>query len=182
MTIRPQEQRPAIKAKRTFAEGSCGPVFKAIALTQGHVALVSDCDYERIAAFNWQVCHLKKAGKFYAMRKDKSAGIARTVFMHREVMNAPDALVVDHVDGDGLDNRRFNLRLCSQSDNTLFVSRPNTNSKSGIRGVHQRGKKWEAAICRNRKVTRLGLFDTKDEAAAAYRSAKAHILAWGKSR
>ena len=80
---------------------------------------------------------------------------------------------VDHINGDGSDNRWENLRLCSRAENNQNqgVSR---NSRSGVTGVcfHRPSQRWRAYIVKDYRQTHLGLFATKEEAAAAYRKAK----------
>lgn len=91
--------------------------------------------------------------------------------MHRELMGFPDCLV-DHVDGDGLDNRRENLRLANFSQNRTNQKR--NLKKSGYRGVEYDGsrrcgrKKWRATIYHQNKRYRLGRFETPEDAARAY--------------
>jgi len=129
------------------------------------LALVSQEDYEQLARYNWQA-HISR-GAFYATRGEfiPETGRQRTIRMHRVILNAPDDMEVDHINGDGLDNRRENLRLASRGQNmgNVPVSR---NNRSGYLGVHleSRTGRW-AAACRGRN---LGSYDTPEEAARAY--------------
>ena len=83
--------------------------------------------------------------------------------------------VVDHIDGDKLNNRRANLRLCSQADNTRNT-RLGRNNTSGAKGVSlDVNGKWRARIWKDRKEIRIGTFDTVEEALAAYDKAAAEL-------
>lgn len=93
--------------------------------------------------------------------------------LHREVLQYDGPLEVDHIDGNTLDNRKSNLRLVTTSQNQMNRGISYAN-KSGFKGVswNKASKKWMAQIKANNVHYYLGLFDTKEEAAAAY-SAKA---------
>lgn len=136
---------------------------KAIPLTKGQVAFVDDEDFERISKFSW---YYSKNG--YAATKPYRSG--KAIYMHREVMNAPDGTEVDHRNtARKLYNCKENLRICSHSQNG--ANRPKqTNNTSGYKGVfsHKKTIKWRAQIRKDRKSYHLGLFDTTVEAAIAY--------------
>lgn len=98
---------------------------KYIELTKGKLALVSDEDFEELKQYKWCATNCrtyrgeKRYGdKWYAMRR---ATVSRnkvvTIYMHRWIMNATKGKVVDHLDGDGLNNQRENLRLTSSYEN-----------------------------------------------------------------
>jgi hypothetical protein len=95
----------------------------------------------------------------------------QTLLLHRLVMGLGSGrkVQVDHINGDKLDNRRANLRLCDNRQNHQNTSKPVTNT-SGFKGVHSHpmSKKWVAAISINSKLTHLGMFETKELAAKAY--------------
>lgn len=99
-------------------------------------------------------------------------------YLHRVIMQAPKGLEVDHVNNDGLDNRRHNLRLATGSQNRGNVGLTRRN-RSGYKGVFRVGRsgKWRAVICQNDKRHRLGDFDDPREAARAYDQAA--IEQWG---
>lgn len=86
-------------------------------------------------------------------------------YLHRMIMSAPKGLTVDHINGDRLDNRRCNLRLCSNRDNNL-----NKKGRGRYKGVYfnKVAKKWTAQIGLNSHIQYLGLFDTPEEAAIQY--------------
>jgi len=89
--------------------------------------------------------------------------------MHRLIMNAPEGLVVDHIDRNGLNNRKCNLRLCTKAQN-VQNSRPRRNRSSKYKGVfwNKLNKKWSASIHKGDKRIYLGGFDDEIEAALAY--------------
>jgi len=136
---------------------------RRIPLTQGKFALVDAGDYYRLAKYNWCANGPDKT-KFYATRKHNG----KYVKMHRAIVDAPGHLFVDHIDHNGLNNRRSNLRLCSIAQNNLNATSRKGSSK--YKGVHwkRKSKKWSAAIQLNRKIYHIGLFDNEIAAAKAY--------------
>jgi len=134
-----------------------------IPLTQGKYAIVDAEDYERVSRYKW--CLSRTRGQLYAQRRTGG----KTVRMHQFIMNPPKGMVVDHIDGNGLNNRRSNLRICTRPENTRN-RRPNPNTSTGYKGVwrdKRTGRYW-AQIYFKGKSTRLGSFDTAVEAAHAY--------------
>jgi len=137
---------------------------RLIPLTQGKFAIVHAEDYEWLSQYKW--CALKTHdNKFYAVRRKNN----KTIIMHRQIMNAPAGLVVDHIDGNGLNNRRTNLRICTQAQN-IHNSRPRRNRSSKYKGVfwNKTNKKWIVTIHKGDKRIYLGGFDDEIEAALAY--------------
>lgn len=129
-----------------------------------YVALVDDGDYEYLNQFRWSV---GKSGKIlYAIRATRVDGKIIMQFMHGAIMNAKG---VDHIDGNGLNNQRSNLRLCTQSENGMNM-RNRENTSSIYKGVYfsKSAQKWCAAIKINRKGISLGLFVSELDAAKAY--------------
>jgi len=139
---------------------------KTVPLTKGKVALVDDCDFESISKYKW---HLVK-GK-YAARGIREGKATKAVYMHRLILNAPKEMLVDHRDGDGLNNQRANLRLASRRENAR--NRPEQkNNKAGLKGVSQvPSGRWRASIRANRRLIYLGIFETANLAADAYQQA-----------
>lgn len=92
--------------------------------------------------------------------------------MHREILK--DALTsgmqVDHINGNGLDNRRSNLRICTRSENARNRGMYR-NNKQGLKGVKKNGSGFSAEVMADRKLHYLGTFQTPQEAHAAYCSA-----------
>lgn len=91
-----------------------------------------------------------------------------TCYLHRVIMNAPPGVQVDHINGDTLDNRRCNLRLCTHKENGH--NRKLQGGTSKFKGVtwHKRDRKWQAGIRHNGKQIHLGYFNDDVEAARAY--------------
>ncbi len=149
---------------------------KQIQLTRGMVALVDGEDFERINTYKW--CVLKHhSGRFYAIRFTGPRIFRKVIYMHRDVMNAPRRIEVDHIHPeDTLDNRKANLRLCTHAEN-LHNHKKNTNNTSGYKGVswNSRYHRWEAKIGFDNKHIWLGIFGTAEDAARAYdNAAKEH--------
>ena len=96
-------------------------------------------------------------------------GKRKIQYLHRLVMDAPKKVQVDHIDGNKLDCRRTNLRLCTHAGN-MRNCRMRKNNTSGRKGVswHRKSGKWQAQIRVNGKLIHIGLFEFPDEAATAY--------------
>lgn len=147
---------------------------KEIQLSQGKVALVDDDDFERLNKFKW--CALKNSRGYYAVRTCYKHG-KRTVFMHKEILNAKD-LLTDHIDHDCLNNQKHNLRLATgaQNNRNKISAR---NSRSRFKGVYLSKCKhngrlytyWRASIAADGKVYNLGNHDNEVDAAMAYNTA-----------
>lgn len=141
-----------------------------VPLSQGYEALVDVDDLPVLALFNWSVTRSLKKGGEYAQRAERRDGKLHLIKMHRVITNAPKGLVVDHINGDGLDNRRVNLRLCVQSDNMKNQAVHVTN-KLGIKGVSKKNNRYVAKISHGDRAIWLGSYLTAEEAASAYRGA-----------
>ena len=135
---------------------------KIIALTQGKETIVDDNDYDYLSQFKW--CYHKG----YAARNIRlENGKQTTIKMHRIIIDCPQGLLVDHINGDSLDNRRSNLRIVTNQQNNMNKKH---YSRSGFKGVYfnKLAQKWHAQIALNNKVIYLGLFNDLVEAAKAY--------------
>lgn len=144
---------------------------KQIPLTQGLFALVDDEDFEYLNQWKWQA--QKHRNTFYATRKDGVWPNRKEVKMHRVIMNTPAGVETDHWDGDGLNNRRMNLRVCATNQNQHNRTRKNANNTSGYKGVTpyrrtDKENKWKAQLVLNGKLLYLGLYATPEDAARAY--------------
>lgn len=141
-------------------------------------ALVDDEDYERLSKLRWNCSvseHRNKEGDVtsehqYAVARiltSRKPYVRKFVRMHRMIMNAPEGLVVDHIDRNGLNNQKENLRLCTRQQNNCN-SKKRWNNQSGYKGVHKACKGyWEAAISVNGKII-TAQFKSAREAALAY--------------
>ncbi len=142
------------------------PNTRYIPLTQNLYALVDAEDYEGLTEYKWYAAFGLR-GRVYAKRSTRPGPVS----MHRLIMNPPKGMVVDHINGNGLDNRRCNLRLCTMQENA-WNRRPRVEKTSSrFKGVYPCGDKWLAQVGRQR----LGLFDDEVEAAKA-RDRKAREL------
>lgn len=141
---------------------------REIPLTKSRTALVDDEDYERISAYNWA---FRPQSPGYAVRKGRAkSGEPRTVHMHREILNVASGVQVDHINGDGLDNRKANLRIVDVQRNAFNRKKPNVVCTSKYKGVYKRRGKpsWYARIKYNDRQVELGACPTEEQAAAAY--------------
>lgn len=153
---------------------------KKIPLAHGYEALVDDADFERVATRKWHVTtqHRKDGSVRAYARWSHRMGGGRRIWqpLHRFILGVTKpSVLVDHINGNGLDNRRANLRICTTAENGANRRGAQSNSKAGIRGVcWDRGKKkWKAQIGVKGKYVWLGRFDTKEAAASAYAYADA---------
>ena len=147
---------------------------KRIALTQGECALVDDADYEWLNQHKWHYLSGRYTG--YAARHISIAGKSRqrVTLMHRLILNTPPGMDTDHVNGDGCDNRRCNLRISTRSQNIANGGKYKCESAtSRYRGVcwHRATRKWRAQIKVKGKMIHIGLFTDEQKAAAAYNTA-----------
>ncbi|MCE9567426.1 MAG: HNH endonuclease [Planctomycetes bacterium] len=140
------------------------PDTKAIPLNKGHIALVDADDYDCLSQWKWHI-----SAKGYARRTVIIDGKSRGISMHRQIMNTPDGMFTDHIDGDKLNNRRSNLRICTPEQNGFNLG-PRRGTRSQYKGVtwHKRSGKWQARVKFENQILHLGLFENEIDAAAAY--------------
>ena len=138
-----------------------------IPLTRGCFAIINADDYQLVAQYKWYASR-RAGGKVYAC--NKSSGRTPLIYMHRLLMQPAAGLHTDHINGNGLDNRRENLRVCSCSCNLANRGKPITN-KSGFKGVCASGianLPWRAYLRCGIKHFVSRRMKTKEEAARAY--------------
>ena len=135
---------------------------KQIQMKTGEVILVDDEDYDSLITHRWHI------SKGYAWTRKYGKNPSRTP-MHRILMSPPQGFVVDHINGNPLDNRKTNLRICTEAENNRNVS-IQSRSTSGLKGVswYSAGNKWKAQIKVNGKRIHIGYFTNKEEAYEAY--------------
>lgn len=143
---------------------------KEIILSQGKVALVDDEDFEWLSKWKWSTQWAPH--NYYAVRTEYGEK-NKTVYMHREITHPPNNLDIDHINHNGLDNRRENLRFCTTAQNTHHQIKRDGHT-SGFKGIYwnKRKKKWQAKIRLTAngisKQIFLGLFDSEIHGALAY--------------
>ncbi len=142
-----------------------GFTFRRIKLTKDKFAIVDVEDYEKLAQYDWQLSE-GESKKCYAVCLVNR----KIVSMHRVIMNAPAGMFVDHRYGDGLDNRKENLRIVTQAQNQYNRRKTSRKTSSKYKGVHLKKQynKYGAEISCNGKRTHLGYFDNEIDAAKAY--------------
>lgn len=143
---------------------------KEITLHNGMKTIVDDDVFEVLNKFKWRAIKSRN-GVYYAGRyihSPKKGDKPRYEFIHRIVLYAPVGLVTDHIDGDGLNNQKANLRVVTPRVNSQ--NRHNIKKSSKYPGVHYHKLtgKWRSQIYLNGKIKSLGLFHSEIEAAKAY--------------
>jgi hypothetical protein len=146
-----------------------GYPFRRIRLTEGKFTIVDPPDFYRLNSFDW-LCSGRDDNLYAARVIRTPTGRLNTILMHKEILDAPPGLLVDHTNTDSLDNRRSNLRLATPSQNSCNSRRDKSKTLSRFRGVSfsKRKQKWFAAIRANGRKLWLGYFDSELSAAKAY--------------
>lgn len=134
--------------------------------------LIDEEDFDLVNSMAWYVRKPHPRSKEYVYCRRKVDGKDRSTPLHRFVLNLglnDQKRTVDHINGNTLDNRKSNLRICTISENLRNLKLRKTN-KSGYKGVnyHKHQKKWASRICINRKRIHLGYFTNEVDAAKAY--------------
>jgi len=173
----PQVEQKPLKAQEPEEKNNIVVVgdLALIELTKGHTAVIDADDFDTIRDYKWRSS--KGKGTNYAcsgLRLDD--GRVKTLFLHRLLMKPSKGFVVDHINGDGLDNRRSNLRVVTVAQNNLN-SRVRSDSTTGIKGAYYDKRKgsYYSHIKRGDKRIYLGTFSTAEEAADAYAKASREL-------
>lgn len=131
---------------------------KKIPLPNGQFAIVDDEDFDLVSRYKWHTMVGSSGNHQYAVTK---------VRMHRLIMDAPPGYMVDHINGDTLDNRKSNLRLCTNSQNQQNTgSRGGSSQFKGVSFQVKRGK-WIAAFQYDTIRYYCGMWDSEEDAARA---------------
>jgi hypothetical protein len=138
---------------------------KRIKLTNKMVALVDNKWYPYLNKFTWQARYDRSTGKYYAARQIHN----NFIYMHREILNAPDGLHVDHINGDTLNNQGENLRLATSAENAWNRDKYKNNT-TGYKGVtyDKERDKYRAQITAHGKAINLGRYEKPIDAALVY--------------
>jgi hypothetical protein len=141
-----------------------------ITLPSGHLVSLDEADLQAVSNFIWNLCRVKHL--LYARATRKYGGI----YMHEVILGKQDNRQIDHVDGNGLNNCRSNLRFASHSQNQC--NRHKVRGSSRFKGVcwSNRNKKWRASIRSGDKYFNLGHFTTEEAAALAYDQAARQLF------
>lgn len=154
---------PSSVPKQTQTSGT-----SLISLTQGKFAVVDSADFERLNQYKWYA--QKHRNTWYAYRNQrKDNGKYTLIAMHREILRPLTGMETDHKDGNGLNNRRVNLRTATISQNQ-HNQRPQKKGISKYKGVswYRNSHKWRAKIEINGRTISLGYFFCEIEAAKTY--------------
>lgn len=135
---------------------------KTIPLTQGHVAKVDDADYERVAQFKW---HIKRYSHTIYATAHVPGNARQKVLLHRVIMDAAPGVEIDHIDRDGLNCQRSNLRASTHKQNNGNKQK-RKDSKVPYKGItwHAQSSRWRVRVAKQH----IGMFDDPVEAAKAY--------------
>lgn len=138
-----------------------------VTLTRGHVAIIDAADVPLVAGRDWSARETPRA--VYAVGQEPSDGRFKLVQLHRVILAAPDGLMVDHRNGDGLDCRRGNLRLATNTQNQHHRVSPGRGA-SGLLGCtfHPHSGLWQARIRHEGRRVLVGYYSTAEEAHHAY--------------
>lgn len=142
-------------------------------LGNGNVAIIDSEDAGRIAQYSWHLAQQPhRPGLQYVAAWAKPSDKVVKIRMHRLIIDAPDGVLVDHINGNGLDNRKSNIRTCNHSENQRNRG-PQRNSVSQYKGVSlcRATGRWRCRIQVDGKDIWIGRFDTESEAAHAYDAA-----------
>lgn len=142
---------------------------KKIKLQSGKYTKVDDDNYEYLNQFKWRWRKLTNSLYVYRMYYIGN-GKYKHESMHRIIMNAPKGMDVDHIDHNGLNNQKSNLRIVTRSQNMMNTKKIQKNKSSKYKGVvwFKPIKKWQVRIMINYKYISIGYFDSEDEAGLAY--------------
>ena len=145
-----------------------------IPLTKGYFTLIDADDYEWVSYYNWYTMTKSKNG-IYAGRKINKG--QHTIYLAREIMDCPNDLVVDHINGDALDNRKQNLRICTHRQNMINRRKINISQNIPYRGVTKCrvSGRYITVIAPNRKRIQIGRYDSIEDAARAYDNAAKEV-------
>ena len=139
---------------------------KEIALTHGHVAMVDDEDYELLNQYSWGATHGRTT--FYATRIEKNPQGERTlILMHRQIMKPPKGLQIDHINGNGLCNKKGNLRIVTVRQNSQNRHSRKTSKYPGV-SWDDRRKGWIASVYIDGSSKYLGKHETEQLAYEVY--------------
>ncbi len=139
----------------------------------GLKAIIDEEDYSLIEGHKWHPMKSPTKGRdlFYAVTDVYREGVRTTLTMHRLVLDAKKGSIIDHINGNGLDNRKSNLRAVTQRENLHNQHFKYASKYPGV-VLNKSDKKWRAYLTNNKlgkkRHVHLGVFDTEEEAYHAY--------------
>ena len=142
--------------------------FTTIELTKGKFALIDAEDFPLVSQHTWHA--VRRRNTFYAITDVRKEGKRTDLRMHRLILGLTDPeICTDHINHNGLDNRRTNLRICTNAENQHNAIL-HTGNKSGYKGVSFFGatRKWRARIMVYDRRKTIGYYDSPEDAARAY--------------
>ena len=149
---------------------------KTIPLSKGREAIVDDEDFDFLMQWKWHAYSSYKVwyARRFTLKSDSADGKQHPILMHRVVNKTPVGVKTDHKNGNGLDNRKTNLRNATHFEN-MRNRGTNRGATSDHKGVDwdSRQRKWRAQICVNNQKIFLGRFSDEADAASAYLAASA---------
>ena len=152
-------------------------MFRDIQLSQGKIATVDDLDYEQLNQYKWHAQKCRSGWCAARNELNRSTRRRTIILMHRAIMQASPGVQIDHYNGNGLDNRRSNLRCCTNSQNQMN-SKKRASSTSRFKGVSwdSVNRKWRADITINYRGRNLGRFESELDAARTYNKAASELF------
>jgi hypothetical protein len=148
---------------------------KFIPLTLGKYTIVDDEDYVILSKHKWYANKDHDFDNYYVVRGIRIKGKRKKEKMHRIIMNPPVGMEVDHINGNGLDNRRENLRIVTSHQNHQNRHVQKTSQYVGVHW-HKSHKKWATEIQYKGKIKWLGDYHNEIEAATVYQVAYAVLI------
>ncbi len=139
-----------------------------IPLSRGLFAFVDDDDFDLVSKYKWYAA--KQPNTYYAVMDVVLNGKKKTIWMHRLINKTPEDFKTDHINGDGLDNRKSNLRTVDHANNMINSHKWRKNKISKYRGVtwHKGNNRWYSQITVDYKNIYLGSFTNEEDAKKAF--------------
>ena len=150
-----------------------GYAFRRVPLTQGKYAIVDPDDFEKLSQYKWAI----KKDKHTSYAKRTNNKLKKTIMIHRQITAAPKGVIVDHINHNGLDNRKANLRFVTVTQNAWNSTMGLNSGSSKYKGIcwEKDKHRWRGRISINNKSKHLGFFDDEKAAARVYnKAAKKH--------
>lgn len=151
--------------------------YKELVLASGKVLIIDSSDYDKVSKYAW---HSKKSrSTYYAVHKSYTSSGSLVIPMHRYILDAPKGSIIDHKNGNGLDNRRANLRFVTRQYNRANSLENKNKLDSLPKGVYKSKSKrnpYRAVLRTNGKNYHLGYYPTISEAHIAYKTKASEVF------